>query len=136
MNKKSMKEYRIWKAMKSRCYAPSQNKGCYKQFGIQVCDRWRNDFEAFLQDMGSIPGEDYSIERLDVHKDYCPDNCIWIPMKDQPKNRSTTIFITLGEKTMCLKDWAREIGVKYSTLYMKYRRSGNNVNVIREYYGM
>ena len=140
MNKKSMKEYRIWRAMKARCYAQSQNKGYYKQFGIQVCDEWRHDFDAFLRDMGAIPGEDYSIERIDVHKGYCPDNCIWIPMKEQPKNRSTSIFTTFGDKTLCLKDWAREIGVKYSTLYMKYRRAGNDLKAvdkaIREFYGM
>lgn len=31
MNKKSIKEYRIWKAMKSRCYSPSQQNGYYKK---------------------------------------------------------------------------------------------------------
>ncbi len=123
MNKKSMKEYRIWKAMKARCYAPSQNKGHYKDRGIQVCDRWKNSFDCFLEDMGRIPDDSYSIERLDPFGNYEPSNCIWIPMKHQPKNRSNTIFVEYNGKTMCLKDYAREIGVKYTTLYMKRRRS-------------
>ena len=122
MNKRSMKEYRIWKAMKSRCYAPSQNKGLYKQFGIKVCDRWLHDFDAFLFDMGRMPSDEYSIERIDVKGNYCPENCKWIPMKDQPKNRSNSRFFTHDGKTMCLKDWARYYGIKYTTLYGRITR--------------
>lgn len=126
MNKKTMKEYRIWRAMKARCYAPSQNRGKYKEFGINVCERWRHNFDAFLEDMGRIPNDDYSIERIDVRKDYSPDNCKWIQMRDQPKNRSNSIMITYQGKTMCLKDWSREIGIKYTTLYRRMSRKNFN----------
>lgn len=140
MNKKSMKEYRIWRAMKARCYAPSQTKGYYKQNHIQVCDRWKHSFDNFIQDMGAIPSDDYSIERIDVTKDYEPGNCKWIKQTDQPKNRTNTIWMTYNGKTMCLKDVARETGMKYSRLYMAYRRAGNDLKAvdvaIREYYGM
>lgn len=122
MNKKTMKEYRIWKAMKSRCYAPSQNKGYYKQFGIKVCDRWLHDFDAFLSDMGRIPSDEYSIERIDVKGDYCPENCKWIPQREQAKNRSNSLFFTYNGMTKCLKDWARYFGIKYPTLYQRIAR--------------
>ena len=121
-NKKIMKEYRIWKAMKARCYAPSQTRGYYQADGIKVCERWRESFENFLADMGRIPGEEYSIERIDVHKDYCPENCTWIPMKDQPKNRRNCLMYTLNGETHCLKEWARIIGMKYDTLRMRVVR--------------
>ena len=140
MQKRSIKEYRIWKAMKSRCYAPSQTKGYYKQNHIKVCDRWRNSFEAFIEDMGPMPGSNYSIERIDVLKGYAPDNCKWIPQQEQPKNRCNTIWFDLNGKRMCLKDVARKTGIKYVTLYMRYRRAGNDLKAvdaaIREYYGM
>lgn len=122
MNKKTLKEYRIWKAMKSRCYAPSQNKGHYKDRGIEVCDRWRNSFENFMEDMGPIPDDTYSIERLDPYGNYEPSNCIWLPMKKQPQNRSNSIFIEENGQKMCLKEYARLKGIKYTTLYMKLRR--------------
>lgn len=121
-NKKLMKEYRIWQAMKARCYAPSQTKGYYQSEGIKVCERWLHNFENFLNDMGHIPGEDYSIERIDVHGDYCPDNCIWIPMKDQPKNRRNCLMYTHNGETHCLKEWARIIGMNYDTLRMRVVR--------------
>lgn len=122
MNKKSMKEYRIWRAMKARCYSPSQNKGYYKQFGIEVCDRWKHDFDAFLSDMGKIPGEDYSIERIDVRKGYSPDNCKWIPMMEQPKNRTSTKMFEHDGKIMCMKDWARYYKINYSTFRKRLLR--------------
>lgn len=140
MNMKSMKEYRVWRAMKARCYAPSQTKGYYKQNHITVCDRWRNSFNAFIEDMGRMPDESYSIERIDVLKGYEPDNCKWIPQREQPKNRNNTLWIAFNGEYMCLRDVAKKTGIKYTTLYQRYRRAGNDLKAvdvaIREYYGM
>lgn len=122
MEKRQLKEYRIWKAMKARCYAPSQSKhGYYQADGIQVCDRWLNSFDNFLADMGRIPFEDASIERIDYLGDYCPENCKWIHQSEQPKNRRNSRFYTLGDKTMCLRDWAREYGINYHTLIRRIK---------------
>lgn len=121
MNKKSMKEYRVWKAMKARCYAPSQTKGYYKANHIEVCDRWKDSFDNFIKDMGTMPDESYSIERIDVMKGYTPENCKWIPQRDQPKNRSNTIWVYCNDELMCLKDAAKAMGVKYTTLYKQYK---------------
>lgn len=131
MNKRTLKSYRIWKAMKSRCYAPSQTKGNYKKFGIKVCDRWLHDYNAFIADMGEMPGENYSIERIDVTKDYCPENCKWIPQIEQPKNRANSIFICYQGETKCLKDWAKILNIKYSTLYSKFRKGYSFESIIK-----
>lgn len=123
MGKKALKEYRIWKAMKSRCYAPSQGThGYYQTYNIQVCNRWLHSFDAFMKDMGPIPGPDYSIERIDVYGNYEPKNCKWIPMSEQSKNRTNCLFFTHNGRTECLKEWARIIGVNYTTLYMSITR--------------
>lgn len=116
MNKKTLREYRIWRGMKARCYAPSCKKGYYKQDNIQVCDRWKNSFENFMEDMGALPGDDYSIERIDVHKDYCPENCKWIPIKEQPINRRNCFFFTYNGETKNLKEWSRVLNINYDTL--------------------
>lgn len=137
MNKKNLKEYRIWKAMKARCYAPSQkNIGKYQKLGIKVCDRWLHDFDAFLSDMGNIPGDDYSIERIDNTKDYCPENCKWILQRYQSKNRTNSIMYSYKGKTMCLKDWARYLNINYTTLYMRIYRGASVDDAIRDYYGL
>lgn len=125
MNKKTMKEYRVWRAMKARCYAKSQTKGYYKQDHISVCDRWKNDFETFLSDMGPMPDDSYSIERIDISKGYEPGNCKWIPQSEQAKNRRNTIWVFYDGERMCLRDMARKAGIKYTTIYMRYKRTGS-----------
>ena len=123
MAKNNMKEYRIWKAMKSRCYSPSNKKtGYYQKENIKVCDRWRNSFENFLEDMGTIPSNEYSIERIDYTKDYCPENCKWIKLSEQPKNRRNVLIYTYNGKSMILKDWAKFFNINYNTLYNRIFR--------------
>jgi len=78
--------YKSWQRMKQRCESPdNKHYYCYGGRGISVCERW-SCFENFLADMGQCP-VGYSIERIDVNGDYCPQNCKWIPKGDQSKNR-------------------------------------------------
>ena len=116
MNRKNLKEYRIWKAMKSRCSSKCYKDSYYQKEGIKVCEEWKNSFEQFLEDMGKIPGDDYSIERIDIRKDYCPENCKWIPMRDQPINRRNTLWYAHDGETLTLKEWSRRLGINYDTL--------------------
>lgn len=119
-----MPEYKQWKSMKSRCYSPSATKGKYRENNIQVCEDWKNCFEQFYEDMGDCP-EGHTLEREDNLKDYSPDNCIWADRTTQSKNREDfNDIVTYNGKTMVLKDWAKELGIKYTTLYQRIYRSG------------
>lgn len=113
------REYRIWKGMRARCYAScNKNMGNYQKLHIKVCDRW-NSFDNFIEDMGLCPNG-YTIDRIDSTKDYCPENCRWASWETQSKNRGKfTPLYTLNGKSMILKDWAKETGIKYVTL--RYR---------------
>lgn len=111
------REYRIWCAMKSRCYAPCNvNMGHYQDLGIQVCDRWRRSFQSFMEDMGECP-DGYSIDRIDGSGNYEPDNCRWATTHEQVRNRSLTRWFTIDGETMCLKDWADRLGIDYNVLH-------------------
>lgn len=82
------KEYNIWSSMKDRCSnSNNENFSNYGGRGIEVCERWLSSFSNFIEDMGAKPFADASIERVDVNGNYCPENCTWIPLKDQWKNR-------------------------------------------------
>ena len=81
-------ENNIWKHMLRRCY--NQNDKAYKYYGgrgISVCDRWRDDFLAFYQDMGSRPDSSLSIDRIDCEGNYEPQNCRWATAIQQRHNR-------------------------------------------------
>lgn len=84
--------YRSWNSMINRCNCISQLS--YKHYGgrgITVCDEWKT-FDAFNKwAMENGYQENLSIERIDVNGNYCPDNCTWIPLKDQNKNRRNSI---------------------------------------------
>lgn len=121
-DRKSMKEYRIWKALRTRCNNPNlKYSKYYSEKGITVCERW-NFFENFYEDMGPCP-DGYSIDRIDGNKDHSPDNCRWASYSTQSKNRGAfnKVFTYNGESKV-LKDWAREFNIKYATLYNRIYR--------------
>lgn len=81
-------EYKIWKSMRQRCYKESaKNYKNYGGRGIKVCERWMKSFDNFIEDMGRRPSPKHSIERVNNDGNYEPDNCIWIPIGDQNKNK-------------------------------------------------
>lgn len=81
-------EYYSWSAMKERCLNPRKdNYPRYGGRGILVCDRWREDFEAFLADMGRRPSQRHTLDRIDTNGNYEPDNCQWSTPKQQANNR-------------------------------------------------
>ena len=78
--------YNSWKKMKIRCTDESDKD--YKYYGgrgITICERWL-DVRNFYEDMGERK-KGWSIERIDVDGNYNPENCFWIPMAYQARNR-------------------------------------------------
>jgi hypothetical protein len=115
-------EYRIWQLMIERCRTP--NNPAYPRYGgrgIFVCERWLESFENFYADMGPRP-PGLQLDRENNDKGYSKNNCRWTTYKINNSNRRDTIRITFGGKTMCLKDWARELGLEYLTLYSRIKR--------------
>lgn len=70
--------------------------------------------------MGERP-PGYTIDRIDIDGDYCPENCRWLPRALQMKNMKQTIWITIENKTLCLTDWCKELGLKYTMVYQRIK---------------
>lgn len=76
--------------MKERCCNP-QNRAYsdYGGRGIKICKRWlgKDGVKNFVLDMGNKPNRDYSLDRIDVDGDYCPENCRWASKWEQAANQ-------------------------------------------------
>ena len=92
MSKTSL--YNAWRGMRSRCSL--QTCRSYKDYGnrgIQVCEEWKNDFQAFYDYVSQLPhfGEKgYSLDRINNEGNYEPGNVKWSTSKEQANNRRTS----------------------------------------------
>jgi hypothetical protein len=111
-----------WRNIKYRC----GNKKCpqwgrYGGRGILVCDRWKNSFKAFLEDMGTCP-EGMTIHRVDNDGNYEPGNCVWATKKTQARNRRSNKMLTIKGVTKSLIEWSECSNVNYVTILSRVNR--------------
>jgi len=110
-------EYSIWISMKQRCY--NKNSCGYKNYGgrgISVCDKWVNNYAAFLQDMGARPDSTYSIERRNNDGNYEPENCYWLKRSKQGLNKRNSRRIVLFGEKKCIREWCNLFNLRYGLL--------------------
>ncbi len=109
---------------KQRCHNP--NDSAYPSYGargIFMCDRWRNSFEAFRDDMPHRPAG-AQLERKDNDGPYSPENCVWANRIDQCNNRRSSRIIEACGRRMTAMQWSRETGIHESLIRARIDRLG------------
>lgn len=144
--------YRVWRNMFTRCYNPnSKSYHRYGGRGISICDTWR-DFETF-KTWALHEGYDYNaprgqctIDRIDNDGNYSPDNCRWVTIQENIKNRPKIQRKQAKTKPKAKKpkepkkpkrdlltweingtvktaaEWCREYGMNYTTVMSRVKR--------------
>lgn len=114
--------YQSWYDMRTRCLdSEDEQFSLYGGRGITVCERWRENYDAFYADMGPRPAGT-TLDRIDNDQGYDPFNCRWATMETQSRNRRSNRMLTLSGRTQPLEDWASEIGIDPTTLAYRLRK--------------
>ena len=88
--------YSRWIELISRC--ENENNTDYEDYGgrgVTVTPRWSDPetgFHNFLTDMELSWEEGLTIDRIDPNKGYSKENCRWITMAEQQRNKTTNHF--------------------------------------------
>lgn len=124
--------YKCWQSMMSRCY--SFNNIAYKYYGkrnITVCDEWHNSSNFLNWALNNGYADNLTLDRIDVNKNYSPENCRWITMKEQNRNTRRTIYIDDNNKKICLFDFCKKYNINYkSVLYYRKKYDMNTQKAI------
>lgn len=120
---KTTKLYHVWQCMKVRCFVEgSQMWEHYGGRGITVCDEWL-DFETFYDwAMANGYKDGLSLDRIDNDGNYEPSNCRWATSKQQCRNRSTNLMLTVNGETHCASEWAEIVGINPLTICTRKSR--------------
>ncbi len=130
--KRMTSEYICWASMLTRCYnAKRKDFHRYGGRGITVCDRWRNSFENFLEDMGRKPTPKHTLDRHpDNNGNYEKSNCRWATMKEQCNNTRRSRAITIGEKTLPAHELADIYGIPLQRLLRRLNAGWDAISAL------
>ena len=114
----------IYHNMKNRCNNPNNYR--YKNYGkrgIKVCDEWQTSFLSFY-DWAINNGyqDELTIDRIDVNGNYEPNNCRWVPLKQQYYNKTDNVYYFVNEEKKCLSELSKEYNIPYQTLRKRLER--------------
>lgn len=116
--------HNIWTGINNRCNPSNANSERYGARGIFVCNEWDN-YEVFAEWAHSNGYTDnLTIERKDVNKGYSPDNCEWIPLGKQARNRRTTFWVTYNGHKMSLAEASELAGLPYKQVHYRIKKLG------------
>ena len=112
--------------MKGRCYCVTDAK--YNQYGargITVCDEWKDNYNSFLSwSLNNGYTDELTIERIDVNGNYTPDNCKFITMSEQTKNKTVSRFYKYKGVVYSLKELAVALNKDYKSLHREVVTNG------------
>lgn len=120
-------------SMLDRCY--NETHASYANYGgrgIAVCDRWKESFENFYNDMGERP-EGSQLDRIDNDGNYCPENCKWSTIAENTRNKRDNIFLEYAGVRLCITDWAKKLNCPRSTLNARVKRGMGLKDIIQKY---
>lgn len=114
--------YNIFKSMHSRC--ENQKHEAYQNYGgkgIKVCEEWRR-FEPFCEwALANGYDETKTIDRIDNDKGYFKENCRWVTMRENQRNKKFVWKCTYNGRVWYVSDIAKFIGMSRVSVYRRIK---------------
>lgn len=104
-------EYHSWNSMNNRCYC-EKNESFKHYWGRGIKVLYKN-FQEFFDDVWPIPWPEYSIDRIDVNKDYWPWNCRRATAKEQANNTRVNVRYKIWDEIHTISERADIFNYKY-----------------------
>ena len=118
--------YKIWVDMKKRCY--NHNNKEYDNYGgrgILVCNAWIEYYTSFKNWAYKNGYQDnLTIERIDVNKNYCPENCKWTNQKEQQNNKRNNRLLTYNNETHNISEWSEITDISFYAICTRIDKLG------------
>ena len=87
-------------------------------------------YEWYLEHCRVYWKENTTIERINVHWNYCKENCTWTTKEKQAINKTTNVMITYKWKTQAMAEWCRELWVSYYMVRSRINRWWDKIEAL------
>jgi hypothetical protein len=100
---------RIWRGIKQRCQNPKATDWeWYGARGITVCEEWQS-YEPFRDwSLANGYADDLQLDREDNDGPYSPENCRWVTITQNNRNKRDTRWLGAWGERKSLPDWAED----------------------------
>ena len=107
-----------WDNMISRCYREDYIRYYdYGGRGIKMCHEWRNDFMNFYNwAINNGFKKKLRIDRINNNGDYSPDNCHFVTVIKNNRNKRNTVMIEINGVIKSVGEWAHIKGIHSQSL--------------------
>lgn len=133
--------YGIWCGIKDRCYNPNlEHYDRYGGRGITVCDEWKDSFASFMEWAflnGYDPllnGREQSLDRKDPDGNYSPDNCRWVSMQEQARNRTDTVYVRYNGELISAREFTEKNNISdYVFVFRRVKKGQSGEKILYDW---
>lgn len=102
--------HRTWSDIIDRCENPNNKE--YHRYGgrgIKICKEWRKSYLLFKNwALDNGYQDNLTIEKINNNDGYYPENCTWIPLELQAKNRENSQHVIAFGEDKLAYDWSKD----------------------------
>lgn len=114
--------HNIWRGVRKRCLSEaSKSFIMYGGRGIRICKEWGEFINFYDWAMNNGYTDNLTLDRINNNGDYEPNNCHWVGMQAQARNRRTSRNIEYNNEIKTLAEWADFTGIAYTTLFARIK---------------